>query len=159
MPPKKAKRADGRYTAYITLGYDENGKRIRKVFYGKTQREATQKRDEYLKGIAVNSDARTMTVRRWANTWLERYSRGGYRNQENNKSIVRVFLDCLGDKADRPIGELIPADVQGFAKSMGQRSKSHVDKVKYVTGQLFKAAMDNGFIVKSPCEGVVWDYV
>ena len=159
MPPKKVKRADGRYQVSIVTGRTEAGKPVKKYFYGKTQKEANQKRDEYLEGIAVHADARTMTVRRWANTWLERYSRGGYRNQENNRSIVRVFLDSLGDKADRPIGELIPADVQGFAKSMGQRSKSHVDKVKYVTGQLFKAAMDNGFIVKSPCEGVVWDYV
>ena len=28
MPSKKAKRADGRYTAYISLGYDENGKKV-----------------------------------------------------------------------------------------------------------------------------------
>ena len=81
MPPKKVKRADGLYQVTATVGFDENGKRLRKVFYGKTQKEANQKRDEYLEGIAVHADARTMTVRRWANTWLERYSRGGYRNQ------------------------------------------------------------------------------
>ena len=81
MPPKKVKRADGLYQVTATVGFDENGKRLRKVFYGKTQKEAAQKRDEYLEGIAVSADARTMTVRRWANTWLERYSRGGYRNQ------------------------------------------------------------------------------
>ena len=64
MPPKKVKRADGLYQVTATVGFDENGKRLRKVFYGKTQKEAAQKRDEYLEGIAVNADARTMTVRR-----------------------------------------------------------------------------------------------
>ena len=81
MPPKKVKRADVRYQVSIVTGRTEAGKPVKKYFYGKTQKEANQKRDEYLEGIAVSTDARTMTVRRWANIWLERYSRGGYRNQ------------------------------------------------------------------------------
>ena len=40
MPPKKVKRADGLYQVTATVGFDENGKRLRKVFYGKTQKEA-----------------------------------------------------------------------------------------------------------------------
>ncbi len=159
MPPKKAKRPDGNYQVTATIGFDENGRRLRKSFYGRTQKEAAQKRDEYLAGLAVSSDAKTMTVQRWSVIWLERYSRGGFRNQENNRSIVNVFLKFLDDGARRPIGEIIPADVQGFAKTMSSRSKSHVDKVKYVIGQLFQKAIDNDLIVKSPCEGVIWDFV
>lgn len=157
--PKLTKRADGRYQVNAVIGYDENGKRIQKVFYGKTQREALEKKAAYLEGLAVNADAKSMTVRRWAGIWVERYSRGGYRNQENNKSIIRVFLDYLKERSNRPINDLIPADIQGFAKSMSTCSKSHVSKVKYVINQLFKTAIDNGYVAKSPCEGVIWDSV
>ena len=38
MPPKKVKRADGLYQVTATVGFDENGKRLRKVFYGKRRR-------------------------------------------------------------------------------------------------------------------------
>ena len=48
MPPKKVKRADGRYQVSIVTGRTEAGKPVKKYFYGKTQKEANQKRDEYL---------------------------------------------------------------------------------------------------------------
>ena len=154
--PKLTKRSDGRYQVNAVIGYTETGKRIQKVFYGKTQREALEKKAAFLEGLAVNTDARSMTVRKWAGVWVERYSRGGYRNQENNKSIVRVFLVYLKERSNRPINDLIPADIQGFAKSMSACSKSHVNKVKYVINQLFKTAIENGYVAKSPCEGVIW---
>ena len=157
--PKLTKRADGRYQVNTVIGHDESGNRIQRVFYGKTQREALEKKAAFMKGLSVNSDARTMTVRKWAGIWAERYSRGGYRNQENNKSIIRVFLRYLKERANRPINNLIPADIQGFAKSMCTRSKSHVNKVKYVINQLFKTAVTNGYVAKSPCEGIIWDSV
>ena len=48
MPPKKVKRADGRYQVSIVTGRTEAGKPVKKYFYGKTQKEANQKRDEYV---------------------------------------------------------------------------------------------------------------
>lgn len=157
--PKKAKRADGRYQVSLDIGRDEKGKRIRKYFYGETQKEANQKKKEYADGLAVNADAKSMTAAMWADIWVERYSSGGFRNQENNKSIINVFKMYLGLKAKRPIGELIPADIQGFAKQMSGKSKSHVTKVRRVLKNLFQTAIDNGYIAKSPCEGIVWTYV
>lgn len=157
--PKKAKRADGRYQVSLDIGRDENGKRIRKYFYGETQKEANQKKKEYAEGLAVSADAKSMTTAVWADIWVERYSSGGFRNQENNKSIINVFKDFLGLKAKRPIGELLPADIQGFARQMSGRSKSHINKVKRVLGNLFQAAVDNGYIAKSPCVNIVWTSV
>ena len=134
-------RPDGRWEARYTLGIDPGtGKQIQKSVYGKTQKEAAQKRDEYLEGIAVHADARTMTVRRWANTWLERYSRGGYRNQENNRSIVRVFLDSLGDKAKSALDAVIGA----FKKTS---SASQTEGQKVGTG--FATGMQLG-LAKAP---------
>ena len=79
--PKKAKRADGRYQVSLDIGRDENGKRIRKYFYGETQKEANQKRKEYADGLAVSADAKSMTTAMWADIWVERYSSGGFRNK------------------------------------------------------------------------------
>lgn len=157
MPTKKSKRADGRYTAYISLGYDENGRRIRKTFYGQTQREALAKKKTYLDGLALDKDARRMTTEKWACRWLESYVSGGIRNQENNKSIVNVFIQSLGNKAKRPISEILPADIQCYAKIQSQHTKSHVSKVRRTIEAIFNTAKDNGYIAESPCQGIVWD--
>ncbi|MFO1002250.1 MAG: tyrosine-type recombinase/integrase [Planctomycetaceae bacterium] len=39
------KRVDGRWVGSVSLGFDQNGKRIRKVVYGKTQKEVNDKLD------------------------------------------------------------------------------------------------------------------
>lgn len=158
MPPKKAKRADGRYQAFVQLGRDpETGKRLQKVFYGKTQREANEKRDAFLNEKQLAEDANRMTIGRWAEKWLTSYCTGGFRNRKNNESIIHQFLLCVGEKT--PILDIRPADIQGYAKTLEGRSKSHVDKIRRNLTNMFKAAVENDYIAKSPCEGIVWTYV
>ncbi|MEZ6035671.1 MAG: site-specific integrase [Planctomycetaceae bacterium] len=40
------KRADGRWVGSVSLGFDQTGKRVRKVVYGKTQKEVNEKLDD-----------------------------------------------------------------------------------------------------------------
>lgn len=155
--PKLTKRADGLYQVYATIGYDENNKRIRKAFYGQTQREALAKKKAYMDGLVLERDASKMTLKKWAETWLESYSTGGVRNQENNRSIINVFLKEIGNMANKPISDILPADIQGYAKSQSCHTKSHVNKAKRTIESLFNTAKDNGFIINSPCQGIVWD--
>ncbi len=107
MPPKKVKRADGRYQVSIVTGRTEAGKPVKKYFYGKTQKEANQKRDEYLEGIAVSTDARTMTVRRWANRMsVEAQSPCKFailsRNSATSDSEGRAFESCMARQEQNP---------------------------------------------------------
>lgn len=158
MPPKKAKRADGRYQAFVQLGRDpETGRRLQKVFYGKTQREANEKRDAFLSEKHPVKDADRMTLGIWSEKWLESYTSGSYRNKLNNRSIVNQFLLYFGEKTI--INDIRQVDIQSYAKALENYSKSHVDKVRRTVTKLFKAAMENDYISKSPCEGVVWNYV
>jgi len=39
------KRSDGRWVGRLSLGFDQNGKRLRKVVYGLTQKEVNDKLD------------------------------------------------------------------------------------------------------------------
>ena len=159
MPTKKTKRTDGRYQVSIVTGRNEKGVLQRKYFYGKTQKEAAQKKKAYLDGLALDVNAKKMTVARWAQIWLANYSKGGFRNQENNKSIVNTFIMALELKASIPISEIRPVDIQTYASSIKNKSKSHVNKCKYVINQIFQTAKDNGYVNKSPCEGISWEGV
>ena len=48
-------RSDGRWGGSLTMGYDENGKIIRKTIYGKTQAEVAKKLSEISGRVKSNS--------------------------------------------------------------------------------------------------------
>ena len=151
-------RDDGRYQLYVTIGYDENGKRIRKMVYGSTQKEVQQKKKELLDGLALVRNT-TMSVSRWIKIWSETYLTGGYRNRENGCSVANVFERFLGFKAGNPISEIKPSDIQAFAKSKSNCTKSHIKRTKMTLESIFKTAVENGYIFQSPCTGIIWEGV
>lgn len=157
MPTKKAQRSDKRYEVSVTLGRDENGKRIRKSFYGKTQKEANKKKQAFLDGQQLATDASRMSLDRWGRLWLDTYASGGVRNRENNASIIRRFTEVIGGRTI--LRDIKPAELQAYANTQSKYTKSHVDKVRRTLTNVFKAAVENNYITKSPCEGVTWDSV
>ena len=57
-------RSDGVWAASVSLGYDAEGKRIRKVVYGKTKKEVREKlsaiQQDALSGLPVKPEALTV---------------------------------------------------------------------------------------------------
>lgn len=157
MPQRKTKRSDGRYEASVFLGRDESGKIKRKRFYGKSQREANAKKQAYIDGNTLSSDASKMTLKRWSKVWLESYATGGVRNKANNESIINRFIEYIGGGV--ALRDIKQATVQAYAKTQANFTKSHVDKVRRTLGNLFDSALKNEYIARSPCDGVIWDSV
>ena len=109
----------------LMVGYDNNGKPIRKEFYGKTQKEVKKKLDEYKKlisnGIIPTNDK--ITLEEWFYTWLwdfrkrdlkeksfQRYE-GIYRNYILNSDIGRVKLtDLNSSHIQRYYNKLLDVD-------------------------------------------------
>ena len=56
----------------VSIGRDSNGKLIRKEFYGKSKKEAEEKRYEYLNGIrnGLNIDHKNMILGELIHTWI-----------------------------------------------------------------------------------------
>ncbi len=70
-------RADGTWTASLSLGYDDKGKRKRRVVYGKTKAEVQEKLRE-LQSDATNgqlADTGKLTVAEYLSRWLENTAR------------------------------------------------------------------------------------
>lgn len=69
------KRPNGTWEARVDMGYDDNGNRIRKSVYGKTQAEVRRKKAELLSAKNANvSNWSTMTVAEWTDKWLNDYT-------------------------------------------------------------------------------------
>ena len=107
------KRSDGRWAAVADLGW-QDGKRKRKTFYGRTQREVQERLAAGLRshrqGVPLTSDR--LTVGQYLDSWLEETAKPTIRPRtfQSYLEIVRLHLNSgLGRIS---LAKLSPQDVQ-----------------------------------------------
>lgn len=124
-----SKREDGTWWARISLGVDENGKRKRKAFYGKTRKEVQEKLTTALNDVNNDSyvEPSKMTVSQWMDIWLKEYNKpcvkpssylrhhsitenhikpmlGNYKIKDLRNDTVQKFINELNGKGLAPSG-------------------------------------------------------
>ena len=107
------KRADSRWAAALTLGW-QDGKRRRKTFYGNTRREVQEQLTVALRshqqGLPVTSDR--LTVGSFLQSWLVESAKPTVRPRtyQSYTELVRVHL--VPGLGRIPLAKLTPQDVQ-----------------------------------------------
>lgn len=146
------------YRVTATVGRDSSGKLIRKEFYGRTKKEAENKRDEYLNGIknGLNVDHKDATLGPLMKTWLfevvrvsnkikpstfQRYE-GIYRNYIENSAIYGLKLSTLKT-----------IHLQRYYNKLYENGKtsSQIKNLNKLLKKFFFYAIDEGYILKNPC--------
>lgn len=147
---------DGRKRVRIDIGEDpETGKRRLKSFYGKTLKEAREKRDawiaaQYEKGAAPQPKS----VQEWASTWRAVYgSSAGYSQNRTVEIDTRRLCNYMGQMQ---LADVQQVHVQAYAQSVAHYAKSTVAKIKATTNRIFESAVANRYILRNPCAGVKW---
>lgn len=149
-----SKRKDGNWVGVVTLGTDENGKRIRKSVYGKTKSEVT------MKMLAVKADNPTIgcsaikneTFRTLMQEWLMTFKRPSVspRTFERCLSTARntlypVFGEMKIDEITAPMLQRL------FNKMISDGyALATVKKSKFLLGQFFEYCVDNDFLKTNP---------
>lgn len=174
MPGKSSKRANGEgsikkyfvngiqkgWRASIMSGYNEEGKPIRKQFYGKTQKEVKIKLDEFknqqLLGLLPTDDK--ITLQDWYYTWLFDYRKndlkpksfqkyeGIYRNYIKNSNIGKIKLK-----------DLRAIHLQNHYNTLLDIDKKPISTVKGLNTRLkpcLEEAEKHGYIQKNYCKMV-----
>ena len=153
MPrPKKTNRGDGRYELKKTIGYDANGKPIRKSFYGKNKEEAQILYDNYRRGEEAREAERKHTVfSSWVEKWLETYKRDEVKPTSFLTSYYRPCYNYIIPYFDdRSIQSITPLDLKLFLNSVSSLSQSYIDKIIICLRGIFDTAEDNDLITKNP---------
>lgn len=155
---------DGCFGAAISLGKDENGKRIRKVLTGKTEDEVIQKMNlllkdlQLVKGEEVSVDMRTKTED-FVNTFKLKSLMREVQNEvissrtyENYEYCLKKFTDYFGNKA---IGVIDTSELNRFFSSMikASLSQAYLDRVAYITERMYKWACKKAYLTSNPFEG------
>lgn len=159
--PRYKKRADGRYIISLSLGTDENGKRIRKSVYGKTPKEVEEKVEELKlkmhQGIKITSKNDSFEI--WSKRWLKlkktEISNGQLGAHKSN-------INHLQPIANIPLDKIKTNDIQDIILTLSEKnpntnkpaSKKTLLGLKSTAKQIFKLAIENRVINYNPAEAV-----
>lgn len=140
------------------IGKDTNGKPVRKEFYGKSKKEAEQKKDEYLNKInsGLNTNYNKIYMAHFMYTWLteviklskksttfDRYF-GIYNNYIKDSEIGFILLE-----------EIKPLTIQRYYNKLYKlgKSSSTIVNLNKLLKNFFNYCVDNDQILKNPCSG------
>lgn len=146
-------REDGTIQFRVTIGRDEDGRPIRKPFYGKTQAECRRKYKKFLK----DQEAVTYTVSPdiTLKIWSEKYL-VSCRKASGMKASSYRQLELLRDKIPdelmkKKVCEIKKIELQAFINKFSETaSKSYTDKMYSLIRDVFTEAVENDICVKNP---------
>ncbi len=150
--PKYKKRKDGRYATSITVGYDNNGKRIQKTVYGKTIRELDDKladiKSQLNKGIVV--DDKGLTFGEWAQTWYKTYKEGTIK-YNRSKTYMSAF------KKFEPLNDIRLKNIKrhDIQQILNRCTPSTAIYLKQIITNIINAAIDEQYIHVDVTRGLV----
>lgn len=158
MPGKRSngegtlrKRPNGLWECTMMVGYQEDGRRRYKSFYGKSQKEARDKAEAYKRdtasGLYIDPN---LTFQEWAQKWYE-----GYRDSVSPttyESYGYTLKILAGDFGPRKLSSIKPLDVEQFLKGLRAdgRSDSYLTKCRGMLYQIMHKAEANDLIHKNP---------
>jgi len=150
------KRKDG--SIEYRVCYDlPNGEIFRKSFYGKTQSDCRDKKQEYDKQNAVPLD-KIYTVSEWAVRWLALYKKDkcSINLYEQYKFIVENYIILNIGKLQ--LTAVKPAHIIEMMNKYKNMSKSHVRTMMTCVRGIFETAIDNDLCVKNPAKNINPEY-
>ena len=153
-----SQRSDGTWTARLTLGVNEDGKRKIKALYGKSEREVKKKlsefKKEYYKNDSVNVEKNT--VHSYMDSWLT-----DVKKYELKPKSYDWLEQTLNNNVNPAIGHLQIAalkssDVQKMINDMVDDGSSYstIKKAYNAVDACFKLGVIQRSIVYNPAAGV-----
>lgn len=136
------KRADGRYA----VKYDG------RFFYGKTSAEALRKRDEYAqqKMMGYNMNLTDTTFLEYGLTWVETYhSECNPMQRRQYENFIHYAAEHMKPKLVR---DVTATDIQRLMNTLTGYSQSHINKFTSTIRGVFRAAVQDGVILRNPTE-------
>lgn len=145
-----ARRPNGKYLARVRHPW--TGREVTKTFVRKRDGEAWVTRMEAAKASGTWTDPATarMTVDAWCERWLANYAtRRPGSVTSARKHVSRISREF----GTRPLVTILPSDVEAWmAKLRGEgRALSYMDALHSRLGQVFRAAVRDGIVTRSPC--------
>ena len=145
------KRKDGRYATNVTVGYDENGKRIQVKVYGRTKVELDLNKAKVLVDVDHRTYVkdRSVTFGEYARKWLRKKTIEITDNSMYDQ-VLRLHTSLLDDL---PLIEITPDDCQELINKAADHPRT-CQKIKITLNQVFRNAIEANLLYKNPAAGI-----
>ena len=145
------RKENGHWEIQIMDGFKSDGRRKIVSFTGKTQKEAREKRDEYLRKKAAGLlTGRDIRFEEWADLWFEHH-RDNIKptTQEHYRYTMRILKEHLGR---RKLSEIKALDIEELLRKLRKsgRSDSALSHCRGMLYQIFNKAVANDLLLKNP---------
>ena len=152
------KRKDGRWECSIMFGFQKDGRRRRKSFYGRTRKEALDKMHDFkqkLEAGLITLDERPLVqpdilFSQWADTWYEGHKDSiSKTTQQSYKYTLATLKEKIGD---RPVNTIKAMDIEDLLRDLRKEGKSdsYVAKARGMLFQIMNKAEANELIRRNP---------
>ena len=140
------KRKDGRWECAIMIGFQKDGRRRRKSFYGKTRKEALDQMHTFMQKLEDEeitlSDTPTIkpsiSFAAWSDIWYE-----GHKDKISGSTLqgYKYTLKTLKAKlGDRPVNSIKAMDIEELLRSLQREGKSDSYLAK-ARGMLYQSSV------------------
>lgn len=147
----KKKSAPKTYATHVTT---PTGERV--YLRGKTKEELEEKvleaKLQLRSGVDITQD---VTFADYAQTWLKAYKKGKIRPSSYASVEINLRVHILPYFSDRKLRDVKPIHIQLFVTSLSGFSKSLQEKCIRIVKAVFRSAVDNGLIPRSPVSSEV----
>lgn len=148
------------YRTSLTIGYDSQGKQIRKQFYGTSKTDAENKKKNYalMLETGVNPDLGSMSLEKAFSEWfwtIEKNSGNKTSTFERYETIYRNYIkDSMLGRI--PVSDVKKIVIQKYYNELIDDGKSFVfiDKLHKLLNKFFKYAISEGYILRNPLTGL-----
>lgn len=152
------RRKDGLWAGYLTVGYDENGKRRRRVVYGRSKAEVLEKlarlQADVLTGLLT--EPQRLTVAQFLRHWLDDAARSALRPSTYVRydSIIRNHI--VPHLGGLKLPRLQPSHVQAFyARLEAEGASARTRELCHVVlHRALGQAVRWGYVARNVCDAV-----
>ena len=149
-----SQRKDGSWTARFTLGFDSDGKRKIKAFYGKTEREVKNKLKEFKKELIRNdfAEIQKATVKEYMENWLVNTKRVELKPSSYDRLEQTCNYQIFPFIGYMQIHNLTSADIQNLINLLSDKgySYSSIKKAYNAISACFTLAYNRGEVQRNP---------
>lgn len=152
------KRQDGRWVAQIFIGYNEEGKKKTKTFYGKTRSEAKKKLEEYKEKFFDSSKYSSYDCfAEYIVRWMELYKKPNVKPVTYDVIEATINNIIIPELGYYTISEINTDILQSFFNGLKDRGYSYetILKVKNIINPCLKQAVFKKDLLKNSIDGVM----
>lgn len=153
-------RPNGLWICEITLGYDENGKRIKKTVSSMELDKLKKKLNDlrFYNDRNMVSEPSKITLYEWLNIWLETYKKNTVKPSTYDMYYNAIHTHIKPVLGNYKLDKVTPLAIQRFINDIYEKknsSQSTLKKIVMTISQGYEKAISLNMLYQNPCRDIV----